>query len=185
VRIALSPFSDDLDVPKKASRIRRTTLTPKQKSLPSHGGLFLLSLRASGSNSLQCSDLFHIQINPLECGGDDGARTRDLCRDSTEASSNLLKLRVTDGFFWRSEIPLVTVIGPLSDPRPLPCKPLPTRCVGESRQSAYIGTGEGDGSRHGHLPTISCSTSRFLQKIFDFGVQFAGHLQGIRTVIGS
>ena len=48
-----------------------------------------------------------------------------LCRDSTEAGSNLLKLRVTDGFFWRSEIPSVTVIGPLSDPRPLPCKPLP------------------------------------------------------------
>ena len=38
-------------------------------------------------------------------GGDDGARTRDLCRDSTEARSNLLKLRVTDGFFWRSEVP--------------------------------------------------------------------------------
>ena len=57
--------------------------------------------------------------------GDDGARTRDLCRDSTEAGSNLLKLSVTDGFFWRSEIPSVTVIGPLSDPRPLPCKPLP------------------------------------------------------------
>src|ERR1700737_2735589 len=53
-------------------------------------------------------------------GGDDGARTRDLCRDSTETSSNLLKLRVTYGFFWCSEIPMVTVIGPLSDPRPLP-----------------------------------------------------------------
>src|ERR1700761_2623748 len=52
-------------------------------------------------------------------------RTRDLCCDSTEAGSNLLKLRVTDGFFWRSEIPLVTVIGPLSDPRPLLCRPLP------------------------------------------------------------
>ncbi len=60
-------------------------------------------------------------------GGDDGARTRDLCRDSTEAGSNLLKLRVTDGFFWRSEVPLATVIGPLSDLRPLPSKPLPTR----------------------------------------------------------
>ena len=43
----------------------------------------------------------------------------------TEAGSNLLKLSVTDGFFWRSEIPLVIGIGPLSDPRPLPCKPLP------------------------------------------------------------
>ena len=61
----------------------------------------------------------------LEFGGDDGARTRDLCRDSTEASSNLLKLSVTDGFFWRSEVPLATLIGPLSDPRPLPYKPLP------------------------------------------------------------
>ena len=58
-------------------------------------------------------------------GGDDGARTRDLCRDSTEASSNLLKLSVTDGFFWRFEVPLVTVIGPLLDLRPLSCKPLP------------------------------------------------------------
>jgi hypothetical protein len=55
--------------------------------------------------------------------GDDGARTRDLCRE--RASSNLLKLSATHGFFWRSEIPLVTVIGPLSDLRPLPCKPLP------------------------------------------------------------
>ena len=55
----------------------------------------------------------------------DGARTRDRCRDSTKVSSNLLKLRVTDGFFWRSEVPTATLIGPLSDPRPLPCKPLP------------------------------------------------------------
>src|SRR5258705_13962143 len=51
----------------------------------------------------------------------------DLCRDSTEAGSNLLKLRVTDGFFWRYEIPSGTVIGPLSDPRPLPQRPLPDR----------------------------------------------------------
>jgi len=49
----------------------------------------------------------------------------DLCRDSTEAGSNLLKLSVTDGFFWRFEVPLVTVIGPLLDLRPLSCKPLP------------------------------------------------------------
>lgn len=32
---------------------------------------------------------------------------------------------------------------------------------------------------------ISCSTSSFLQKIFDFGVQFAGNFQGIRIAIGS
>jgi hypothetical protein len=36
----------------------------------------------------------------------------NLCRDSTKAGSNLFKLSVTDGFFWRSEIPSVTVIGP-------------------------------------------------------------------------
>ena len=67
-------------------------------------------------------------------GGDDGARTRDLCRDSTEAGSNLLKLRVTDGFFWRSEIPVVTVIGPLLDLRPLPCRPLPQSDFGMRRR---------------------------------------------------
>ncbi len=58
-------------------------------------------------------------------GGDDGARTRDLCRDSEKERRNLQKTSVTDGFFWRSKVPLATVIGPLSDPRPLPCKPLP------------------------------------------------------------
>jgi hypothetical protein len=58
---------------------------------------------------------------------DSGYYNRDLCRDSTEAGSNLLKLSVTDGFFWRSEIPLATLIGPLSDPRPLPCRPLPKK----------------------------------------------------------
>jgi hypothetical protein len=75
-------------------------------------------------------------------GGDDRARTRDLGRDSTNAGSNLLKLRVTDGFFWRSEIPSVTVIGPLSDPRPLPCKPLPkpspwVSCTGENGEQNW------------------------------------------------
>jgi hypothetical protein len=49
-------------------------------------------------------------------GGDDGARTRDLGRDSTEAGSNLLKLSATDGFFWRSEVTpgnrYWTLIGP-------------------------------------------------------------------------
>jgi hypothetical protein len=59
-------------------------------------------------------------------GGDDGARTRDLCRDSTKVSSNLLKLGAADGFFQRPETPMVTVIGPLLDLRPLPCKPLPS-----------------------------------------------------------
>jgi len=70
-------------------------------------------------------------------GGDDGARTRDLCRDSTEAGSNLLKLRVTDGFFWRSEVPVATLIGPLLDPRPLLCKPLPKLDRGWPRSSTH------------------------------------------------
>jgi hypothetical protein len=38
------------------------------------------------------------------------------CRESTEAGSNLLKLRVTEGFFWRSEMPSVTVIGRFGSP---------------------------------------------------------------------
>jgi hypothetical protein len=91
-------------------------------------------------------------------GGDDGARTRDLCRDSTETSSNLLKLRVTDGFFWCSEIPMVTVIGPLSDPRPLPCKPLPF-----SRRSA--------GSNAGQSPHRLGRVPHFLALALDRGEQ--------------
>ena len=49
-----------------------------------------------------------------------------LCRiehDSSvvvEAGSNLLKLRVTEGFFWSSEVLAATLIGPLSELRPLP-----------------------------------------------------------------
>jgi len=31
-------------------------------------------------------------------GGDDGTRTRDLCRDSTLLFGNCLKLRGTDGY---------------------------------------------------------------------------------------
>ena len=58
-------------------------------------------------------------------GGDDGARTRDLCRDSPAFWRNLLKLGAADGFFQRPETPMATVIGPLLDPRPLPCGPLP------------------------------------------------------------
>ena len=85
-------------------------------------------------------------FDDLLMAGDDGDRTRDLCRDSTEASSNLLKLSVTDGFFWRSEIPSVTLIGPLSDPRPLPCKPLPTATFGclERREFHAISNGSGN-----------------------------------------
>ena len=34
-------------------------------------------------------------------GGDDGARTRDLCRDRKSETRNLQKLDATDGHFWR------------------------------------------------------------------------------------
>jgi hypothetical protein len=52
---------------------------------------------------------------------------------------NLMKLSVTDGFFWRSEIPLVTVIGPLSDPRPLPYRPPPDKdLMGLEGSSTFV-----------------------------------------------
>jgi hypothetical protein len=54
------------------------------------------------SPRLGCVLILPLAINLLFIlvyDGDDGARTRDLCRDSTEAGSNLLKLRVTDGIF--------------------------------------------------------------------------------------
>jgi hypothetical protein len=50
----------------------------------------------------------------------------------------------------------------------------------EAVADLIIGTGAGDVGSHRSLPRMSCSASRILQKIFDFGVQFAGHLQGIR-----
>jgi hypothetical protein len=63
-------------------------------------------------------------------GGDDGARTRDLCRDSEKEGRNLQKTSVTDGFFWRCKERSGTVIEPISNPRPLPCKPLPRLRLG-------------------------------------------------------
>ena len=64
----------------------------------------------------------HFQISSLECmAGTTGLEPAT----SAVTGSNLLKLSVTDGFFWRFEVPLVTVIGPLLDLRPLSCKPLP------------------------------------------------------------
>ena len=58
-------------------------------------------------------------------GGDDGARTRDLCRDSEPENCNLLKQCVTDGPFLAllgtARNSYWTLIGPVSsDPRPLP-----------------------------------------------------------------
>ena len=50
-----------------------------------------------------CSLVFEatFPVSPLECGGDDGARTRDLCRDSRWGTRNFKKLNATDGYFWR------------------------------------------------------------------------------------
>ena len=38
---------------------------------------------------------------------------------------NSLEPGVANGHFQRPEEPLATLIGPLMDPRPLPCRPLP------------------------------------------------------------
>jgi hypothetical protein len=45
-----------------------------------------------------------------------------------------LKLGAADGFFQRPETRMVTVIGPLSDPRPMPYRPLPTAIVSRDGQ---------------------------------------------------
>ena len=50
------------------------------------------------------------------CGGDDGARARNLCRDSEKEGRNLRKTSVTDGFFWRCKVRSGTVIEPISNP---------------------------------------------------------------------
>jgi hypothetical protein len=66
-------------------------------------------------------------------GGDDGARTRDLCRDRAQETGNLKKISAMDGSFWRFEARMATVIVPLLCPRPLPYKTsaltLPTSSV--------------------------------------------------------
>src|SRR5580704_9549883 len=58
---------------------------------------------------------------------DDRPRTCDLCRDCEKEGRNLQKTSVTDSFFWRCKERSGAVIEPISNPRPLPCKPLPTR----------------------------------------------------------
>ena len=50
-------------------------------------------------------------------GGDDGARTRDLCRDSPPLWRNSLKPGVMDGNLIRPKEPFGTVIVPLMCPR--------------------------------------------------------------------
>jgi len=50
-------------------------------------------------------------------GGDDGARTRDLCRDSPPFWRNSLKPGVMDGNLMRPKDPVGTVIVPLMCPR--------------------------------------------------------------------
>ena len=44
-------------------------------------------------------------------GGDDGTRTRGLCRDSASSFGNCLKLRGTDGYQNRALEPQVTISG--------------------------------------------------------------------------
>jgi len=51
--------------------------------------------------------------------------------------SNLLKLRVIDGFFWRSEIPSVTVIGPLIEPPTSAQTFASVSCTGENGEQNW------------------------------------------------
>ena len=69
-----------------------------------------------------------IAINPYvskENGEDDGARTRDLCRDSEPSNGNLQESGGTDGHSKYPEEPMETLIAPVANPRPLPYRPLP------------------------------------------------------------
>src|SRR5229473_1724745 len=50
-------------------------------------------------------------------GGDDGTRTRGLCRDSAPSFSNCLKLRGTDGYQNRALEPPVTINWTMNGPR--------------------------------------------------------------------
>jgi hypothetical protein len=56
---------------------------------------------------------------------EEDGKTRDVCRDSKKEGRNLQKTRVTDGSFWRYKARSGTVIEPISNPRPLPSRPLP------------------------------------------------------------
>jgi hypothetical protein len=58
-------------------------------------------------------------------GGDDGARTRDLCRDSEPKTRNLLESGGTDGHPKHPETPPETLIAPAIHLNPLPKRPLP------------------------------------------------------------
>src|SRR5277367_5619153 len=58
------------------------------------------------------------------CFGNKGSHPRPLPWQRKEGR-NLQKTSVTDGFFWRCKARSGTVIEPISNPRPLRCKPLP------------------------------------------------------------
>jgi hypothetical protein len=49
-------------------------------------------------------------------GGDDGTRTRGLCRDSLWFRCNSVKIYGADRHFWRPKEPLVSLIAPLLHP---------------------------------------------------------------------
>jgi hypothetical protein len=82
-RAALTPFSGIFVVAKKASWTNGTLSCPKlKKATPSLGGLFLAIGSSFDRNSFSALIIFsRFDVSPLESGGDDGARTRDLCRE--------------------------------------------------------------------------------------------------------
>src|ERR1035438_9124332 len=64
-----------------------------------------------------CTLMSHARsdLSPLESGGDDGARTRDLCRDRTKTNRNPLILKRTNGSEsaqMASKTPFSTLIEP-------------------------------------------------------------------------
>src|ERR1019366_5527073 len=64
-------------------------------------------------------------LSHLECmAGTTGLEPASSAVTESE-TRNSLEPGVANGHFQRPEEPLVTLIGPLMDPRPLPCKPLP------------------------------------------------------------
>ena len=68
---------------------------------------------------------------------DDGPPTHDLCRDSEPSHDNLQESGGTDGHSKHPEKPLETLIAPVTNPRPLPCRPLPNLHFAGNFASTY------------------------------------------------
>ena len=103
-RSALSRFSESSHS-RSQQAVTIFRVVEKRKRRPCLDGcLFGLLRRLSRhyirSVPFECLyDFRQIRVSHLESGGDDGARTRDLCRDSELETRNCKKLGATDGHF--------------------------------------------------------------------------------------